>query len=132
TLSLTPYAVSCAASFWLEGLGRPQPGMWIMWIANLVNLAVDLVLVPGHFGLPAMGALGGAWATFTARTFLSFALLAYIARMPDARRLGVFNRAPKDLKAEVAQRRVGYGAGASNAFEVSAFASLNLFAGWIG
>jgi MATE family multidrug resistance protein len=132
TLSLTPYAISCAAAFWLEGLGRPQPGMWIMWAANVVNLMVDLVLVPGRFGLHPMGALGGAWATFTARTFLSLALLAYIARMPDARRLGVFARAPKDLKAEVAQRRVGYGAGASNAFEVTAFASLNLFAGWLG
>jgi MATE family multidrug resistance protein len=132
TLSLTPYAVSCAAAFWLEGLGRPQPGMWIMWGANVVNLAVDLVLVPGRFGLHPMGALGGAWATFIARTFLSIALLAWIARMPDARALGVFTRAPKDLAAEVAQRRVGYGAGASNAFEVTAFASLNLFAGWLG
>lgn len=131
-LSLLPYAVSCAAAFWLEGLGRPAPGMWAMWAANVVNLAVDLVLVPGRFGLHPMGALGGAWATFTARTFLGLVLLIYIARMPDARRLGVFDRAPKDLKAEVAQRRVGYGAGASNFFEVAAFASMNLFAGWIG
>jgi len=132
SLSLIPYAISCAAAFWLEGLGRPQPGMWIMWAANLVNLAVDLVLVPGRFGLHPMGALGGAWATFSARTFLSIALLAWIALMPDARRLGVFTRAPRDLTAEAEQRRIGYGAGASNAFEVTAFASLNLFAGWIG
>jgi len=132
SLSLIPYGISCAASFWLEGMGRPHPGMWIMWAANLINLAVDVVLVPGRFGLTPMGALGGAWATFTARTFLSIALLAWIALMPDARRLGVFTRAPRDLVAETEQRRVGYGAGASNAFEVTAFASLNLFAGWIG
>ncbi len=132
SLSLIPYALSCAASFWLEGMGRPQPGMWFMWAANLVNLGVDLVLVPGRFGLHPMGALGGAWATFSARTFLSIALLSFIALMPDARRLGVFTPAPRDLPAEVEQRRVGYGAGASNAFEVTAFASLNLFAGWIG
>jgi MATE family multidrug resistance protein len=132
SLSLIPYGVSCAASFWLEGIGRPHPGMWLMWAANLINLAVDLVLVPGRFGVHPMGALGGAWATFCARTFLSIALLAWIALMPDARRLGVFTRAPRDLAAETEQRRVGYGAGASNAFEVTAFASLNLFAGWIG
>ena len=131
-LSLIPYGVSCAAAFWLEGLGRPQPGMWAMWAANLVNLGVDLVLVPGRLGLQPMGALGGAWATFIARTFLGVVLLIYIARMPQARGWGVFVRAPKDLKAEVAQRRVGYAAGASNAFEVTAFASLNLFAGWLG
>ncbi len=132
TLSLTPYAVSCAAAFWLEGLGRPQPGMWLMWLANVVNLAVDLVLVPGRFGLHPLGALGGAWATFTARTFLGLALLAWIACMKDARQLGVFSRVVRHRRAEVEQRRVGYGAGASNAFEVTAFASLNLFAGWLG
>jgi MATE family multidrug resistance protein len=132
TLSLVPYAVSCSATFWLEGLGRPQPGMWMMWLANVVNLGVDLVLVPGRFGLHPMGALGGAWATFTARTFLALGLLSYIALMKDARALGVFNKPPRDLNAEVQQRRVGYGAGASNAFEVTAFASLNLFGGWIG
>jgi MATE family multidrug resistance protein len=132
SLSLTPYAVSCAASFWLEGLGRPQAGMWAMWAANAVNLAVDLVLVPGRFGLHPLGALGGAWATFTARTFLSMALLVWIVHMPDARRLGVFTPPPRDRAAEAEQRRVGFGAGASNGFEVTAFASLNLFAGWIG
>ena len=132
SLSLVPYAVSCAAAFWLEGLGRPQPGMWLMWAANALNLAVDLVLVPGRFGLHPLGALGGAWATFSARTFLSVALLVFIARMPDARRLGVFTRVARDRVAEAEQRRVGYGAGASNTFEVTAFASLNLFAGWLG
>lgn len=131
-LSMAPYGISCATAFWLEGLGRPQPGMWAMWGANVVNLAVDLVLVPGRFGLHPLGALGGAWATFTARTFLAVVLLIYIARMRDARALGVFAKPARDLKAEVEQRRVGYGAGASNAFEVTAFASLNLFAGWIG
>lgn len=132
TLSLIPYAVSCAAAFWLEGLGRPQPGMWMMWGANVVNLAVDLVLVPGRFGLHPMGALGGAWATCLARTFLGIGLLIFIASMKDARRFGVFDRAPRDRPAEIEQRRVGYGAGASNVFEVTAFNSLNLFAGWMG
>lgn len=132
TLSLVPYAVSCAATFWLEGLGRPQPGMWMMWLANVVNLGVDLVLVPGRFGLHPMGAMGGAWATFAARTFLAISLLGYIALMTDARALGVFDKPARDRPAEIRQRRVGYGAGASNAFEVTAFASLNLFGGWIG
>ena len=132
SLSLLPYAVSCSAAFWLEGLGRPQPGMWMMWIANLVNLGVDLVLVPGRFGLHPMGAMGGAWATFFARTFLAVGLLIFIATMKEARALGVFHKPDRDRPAEIQQRRVGYGAGASNAFEVTAFASLNLFGGWIG
>jgi MATE family multidrug resistance protein len=131
-LSLPPYAVSVAASFWLEGLHRPGPAAWAMWIANGVNLALDLLLVPGTFGLPALGAVGGGFATLGARTALCLFMLGYIARMGEARALGVFTRAPRDRYAEGEQRRIGFGAGLSNFFEVAAFNSLNVIAGWIG
>jgi MATE family multidrug resistance protein len=129
-LSTTPYALSVAASFWLEGLSRPGPAAWAMWIANAVNLAFDLLFVPGTFGLPAMGAVGGGLATLGARSFLAVALLAYIARMPEARAMGVFGRPPQDGAAEAEQRRIGFGAGLSNMFETAAFNSLNVIAGW--
>ena len=131
-LSLPGYAMSVAAAFWLEGLAKPGPAAWAMWAANAVNLAFDLVLVPGTFGLPALGAVGGAWATTGARTFLALATLGYIAMMPEARALGVFRKPERDRPAEIEQRRIGYGAGVSNFFEVAAFASMNVIAGWIG
>jgi MATE family multidrug resistance protein len=131
-LCLPPTAVGVAASFWLEGLSRPAPAAWLMWAANLVNLVLVLLLTPGTFGLPAMGAVGAAWATAAARSFLALSLLAYIARMPEARALGVFQRPPRDPAAEAEQRRIGLGAGASNFFETAAFASMNVIAGWIG
>lgn len=131
-LSLPGYALSVSASFWMEGLSRPGPGAWAMWIANGINLAFDLILVPGHFGLPAMGAMGGAWATTGARTFLAFAMLGYIALMPEARALGVFDKPERNRAAEAEQRRIGFGAGASNFFEVAAFASMNIIGGWLG
>jgi len=131
-LSLPGYAISVAAAFWLEGQSKPGPAAWAMWIANAVNLALDLLLVPGTFGLPALGAVGGAWATTGARTFLALATLAYIARMPEAKVLGVFDKPERDRPAEAEQRRIGFGAGASNFFEVASFASMNVIAGWIG
>ena len=131
-LSLPGYVLSVSASFWMEGLSRPGPGAWIMWIANGINLALDLILVPGHFGLPALGAIGGACATTGARAFLAIFMLSYIALMPEARALGVFDKPERNRAAEAEQRRIGFGAGASNFFEVAAFASMNLIAGWIG
>ncbi len=131
-LSLPGYALSVSAATWLEGLSKPGPGAWMMWIANAVNLALDLLLVPGAFGLPALGAVGGAWATTGARTFLAAGMLGYIALMPEARTLGVFEKPPRDRAAEAEQRRIGFGAGASNFFEVASFASMNIIAGWIG
>ena len=131
SLSLPPYAVSVAASFWLEGLSRPGPAVWAMWIANAVNLGLNLLLVPGAFGLPAMGAVGGGWATLGARVALCAFMLAYIARMAEARSLGVFRKPAREPAAEAEQRRIGFGAGLSNVFEVAAFNSLNVIAGWI-
>lgn len=131
-LSLPGYALSVSATFWMEGLSRPGPGAWAMWIANAINLGLDLLLVPGTFGLPALGAMGGAWATTGARTFLAVAMLGYIALMPEARTLGVFDKPERNRAAEAEQRRIGFGAGASNFFEVAAFASMNIIAGWIG
>ena len=130
--SLPGITLSVAAASWLEGLSKPGPAAWLMWAANVVNLGFVLVLVPGAFDLPALGAVGGAWATFGARTFLAVVTLAYIAMMPEARALGVFEKPPRNRPAEAEQRRIGFGAGLSNVFEVAAFSSLNVIAGWIG
>jgi MATE family multidrug resistance protein len=129
--SMPSFALSVAASSWLEGLGRMTPPMALMWTANLLNLGIDLVLVPGGFGLPALGAMGATSATFIARTFLALATLAYIVLMPDARALGVFAKPERSRPAEIEQRRIGYGAAASNFFEMSAFSAMNVIAGWI-
>ena len=131
-LSMIPNALSNALSQWLEAIRRPTPAMTMMWLANAVNLAVDLMLVPGHPGVPALGAVGAGFATLGARTFLTLALALYVVRMPDARALGVFDKPARDVASETEQRRVGYGAGASGFFEVAAFSGMNIIAGWVG
>ena len=131
-LSLTPVLLGETLIFWLEGLGRPRPGMWAMLAANIVNLALNLVLVTGSFGLPALGAVGAGWATFGARLTLFGALAFYVLRMPDARAHGVFAPTPREPEAAREQRRVGYGAGASWFVEAGAFVGMNVVAGWLG
>ncbi len=131
-LSLTPYLLGCVLSFWLEGLGRPGPGMRAIWAANVLNLALNPLFVPGTWGLPAMGAVGAGWATLGARTLYVGWLLWHVWRMPDARALGVFGRAPREPDAAREQRRIGYGAGASYLVEAGAFAGMNVVAGWLG
>jgi MATE family multidrug resistance protein len=131
-LSLPVYLVATAAILYLEALGKAGPGLAAMWIANAVNLALDLWLVPGAFGAPPLGAVGAAWGTFGARTVLMVLLLAYIVRLPHARALGLFDR-PRDGRAAAReQRRIGYGAGASQFVEAAAFSGMNVVAGWIG
>lgn len=131
-LSMPFFVIGSACSAWLEGLGRPRIGAVLMWAANLVNLLALLVLVPGTFGLPALGASGAATATLIARALLTLALAVYILRMPEARRLGVFTPAPPAPQAAAEQTRIGLGAGASGFFEMAAFAGMNVIAGWLG
>jgi MATE family multidrug resistance protein len=59
-------------------------------------------------------------------------MLAYIALMRDAHSLGVFAKPERSRALEVEQRRIGYGSAASNFFEMGAFSSMNVIAGWIG
>jgi multidrug resistance protein, MATE family len=107
-------------------------GAVTMWAANLANLALNLLLVPGTFGLPALGAVGAACATFGSRIVMMIILLGWIAMMPGAKGFGLFKRPASDPAAEREQRHVGYGAGASLFVEVAAFSGMNIVAGWLG
>lgn len=131
-LSMPAYLISVAAQFFLEALGKPKPGMWAMWVANGVNLALNLVLVPDLLGIGESGAVASAWATFGARTALAVFLVVYILRLPEARMLGVFDKPHRDVTAEREQRKVGYGAGSSYFIEVGAFAAMTFIAGRLG
>ena len=131
-LSMPAYLVSVAAQFFLEALDRPKAGMWAMWVANGVNLLLNLVLVPDLLGLGMDGAFASAWATFGARLALAVFLVLYIVRLPEARALGIFNRPRRDVAAEREQRKVGYGAGSSDFIEVGAFGAMTFIAGQLG
>lgn len=131
-LSMPAYLISVAAQFFLEGLHRPKAGMVAMWVANIVNLGLNLMLVPDLLGLGVDGAVASAWATFGARMALAVFLVIFILRLPEARALGLFNKPKRDKAVESQQVKVGLGAGSSNFIEVGAFAAMTLFAGQLG
>ena len=131
-LSMPAYLISVAAQFFLEGLHRPKAGMVAMWVANAVNLGLNLLLVPDILGLGLHGAQASAWATFGARMALAIFLVIFILRLPEARAWGLFNKPKRDKAVEREQVKVGMGAGSSNFIEVGAFAAMTLFAGQLG
>lgn len=51
----------------LRGAGDSRTPMVVTAIANVLNVALAYGLIYGHWGLPALGAVGSAWATFFAR-----------------------------------------------------------------
>jgi len=58
----------------LRGAGDSRTPMLVTAFANVINVGLAYGMIYGHFGLPALGAVGSAWATFIARG-LALALL---------------------------------------------------------
>jgi MATE family multidrug resistance protein len=132
TRAMMVFVLATVCIYFLEALKKPIPGMIAMWAANVLNLALDLWLVPGHSGFPVVGAVAAGWATFFSRLFLAVSLLAFIALMPQAKALGIFKRPIDGPNAAREQLRVGYGSGASQFIEIGAFATMTFIAGQLG
>lgn len=124
--------VMLAASFFLEGINRPMPGMVFMLIANVINIFLNWVLVYGHLGFDPMGAVGSAWATSVVRVFLAGALVMYILKMHDHKKFGLLEKIDMRWSKWTQLRRLGYGTGVTNAIEHLGFATLAVFTGWLG
>ena len=67
-----------------QGLGDARTPMVVGLSGNVVNALLGWALIYGHWGLPALGVRGGAYATATSEWLEAFALLALLLR--DTRR----------------------------------------------
>ena len=103
-LSVWPFYVFVVLRQTLQAHHRVLPIGVTIVVANLVNVALNYVWIFGHFGFPAMGVLGSAWATTVSRWLMAAMLLAlgwrtlkpYLAR----RRAESARRAPARAHAE--------------------------------
>ncbi|MBU6406082.1 MAG: MATE family efflux transporter [Alphaproteobacteria bacterium] len=125
-LSLPFHLIYVASAFYLEALRRPLAATVIMWVANVVNLGLNALLIP------SFGAEGSAWATVGARLFLAAALVVWILRLRDARALGVLGGATAPGVSFRALLGVGVAAAVSQAVEAGAFSAMTVIAGRIG
>ena len=118
-----------ATSFFLEGIGRSTPGMVVMALANLLNLALNYLLM---FGPRELGAAGAALATSLTRGFMALAIVGYVLLMPGRRRYGVFGPMAGHWRLEARLARLGWPMALSYGLEHGAFFAAATFAGWLG
>lgn len=75
----TPFLLAYAACRrYLQGMHAVTPVMFALVTANLVNAGANWVLIYGHFGFPAMGIAGAAWATLISRIYMLGVLLVAV------------------------------------------------------
>ncbi len=130
-LGLWPMLLFTATSLYLEGLGRPRPGMVVMLSANLVNAALNALLLFGWWGLPEWGAVGAALATSLTRYLMAAILVGYVLTLgvPSLPGTGLFHDGRRQAGKLV---RLGLPVAGANALESSAFTTMSMFAGWLG
>lgn len=130
TLSLLPLLVFTALRRYLQAFNHVQPIMVAMVSANLINLVADWVLIFGHFGAPALGAVGAGWATLFSRIYMLVVLVLYTVRHARRHDTGLL-RTP--LRIEIGRLwellRLGLPASFQMLLEAGVFTAATLLAG---
>lgn len=129
---LPGYLLFMVSAFFLEGIHRPLPSMYVMVAANVLNFVLNLWFISGGYGVDANGAMGAAWATVIARWFLGITAFLYIWFMTDHALFGIREKVSMGWASWSNQRQLGYATALSIGVETAAFACLNIFAGWMG
>ena len=116
--------VAIASAVYLEGMNRPRVVAASVIFANLLNIFLNWLFIPG------MGARGSALSTTLVRCGLCLVLAGFAWKT---------RRAPSAIVADSAreasrraQWRLGFGAAGTVAAMVILGASLTVFAGWLG
>ena len=81
--SIPPLLLYASFRRYLQGMGVVRPIMVALVLANILNAVANWILIFGHFGAPAMGVRGSAWATVGARVVMAACLLAVISIAND-------------------------------------------------
>jgi multidrug resistance protein, MATE family len=128
--SIPPLLVYSSLRRYLQGMGVVRPVMIALATANVLNVAVNWVLIFGHLGAPAMGVPGSAWATVAARAVMCGFLMAVILYREHGRSPGLFET---PLRIEWTRMRrliaLGFPAASQVTLEVCVFAAATALAG---
>jgi multidrug resistance protein, MATE family len=125
SLSLIPVLYFQAQRQYLEAMGRPWVGTFIMLADVGLNVFLNWVFIWGHWGVPAMGLTGSGVATLLART-LAVTTISFWIRREQAPATGL------EWRRFRAMLVMGVPAAVSLLFEIGAFSVAALLMGTLG
>lgn len=131
--SMLPVSLFFSCKQYCEGLSNTRMALLISLVGNILNIILNYCLIYGKLGLPQMGYLGSAWATFSARLFMGLSFLLLIFYAPLTRELrAVYKQVKINTTDLVSLWRIGWNSAMQFTFEVAAFVLAGLFAGRLG
>jgi len=115
----------------LQALHSVRAVVTVVIAGNVLNAALNWVLVFGHLGVEPMGVSGSAWATAVSRWAMT--LLLFVLGWPVLRSAFVpWRRETFDVAALARMLRLGWPIGLQQVLEFGVFAAIGLMMGLLG
>ncbi len=133
-LSVLPFMAFQTLREVSEGLGYTVGVTVATIIANVVNIALNYILIKGLFGFPPMGVKGSAIATLIARVFMMILLYFILRKHETTKRYVIaFTLKLNELRGKMFSRmlKLGLPTAFQMFFEVTAFAGAAFICGLV-
>ena len=131
--SMIPVSLFFTCKQYCEGLSNTKMALIISVIGNVINIILNYGLIYGKWGLPTLGYMGSAWASFIARMFMGISFLIYIFRSPVTNEIKmVFSQVKLNMSELRELWKIGFNSAMQFTFEVAAFVIAGLMAGSFG
>lgn len=116
-----------------EGLGLTKPGMVFSFIALLLNIPLNYVLIYGKFGFPEIGGVGCGYATAVCFWAMLGMMLLYILKSRAHKKTAIFDHVElPNLRIIAPLMKLGLPIGLAIFFEASIFSVVALLIGKLG
>jgi len=131
--SLIPFLVFQTQRQFCDGLSYTRAAMYIMILANLVNIFFNWLLIYGNWGFPQMELNGAGVSTLLTRIFAAAAMMAYVRYSGRLRKFNI-RFIGFSWHKQTASRllKIGIPTGSQYFFEVGAFSGVAIIVGWLG
>jgi MATE family multidrug resistance protein len=130
---VAPWLVFQLLRNFVSALERPRIVLWLSIAGIGLNALISWSLIFGHFGLPALGLIGGGFGSTITWLILCGALIAVVSVDRKFRRFHLFGHWWRfDRQRTMAMVKLGWPIGATMALEMGVFALAAYFMGWIG
>ncbi len=132
-LSLLPFMFFQTFKQFAEGLSLTKQAMYITISANIVNIALNYILIFGKLGFEPLGLVGAGWATLVSRILMAILMVGFVR----------YNHRFKIYRSFLSVTiwnwltfkqllNLGVPTGFQYIFEVGAFAAAAVMIGWMG
>jgi multidrug resistance protein, MATE family len=131
-LGAIPAIASSALSGFFAGRGDVWPVVWVDFLATLINIVLDYILIFGNLGFPELGISGAAIATDISAVFAFCAFFFLMSKKENSHQYKVF--AGWKFDSELFWRIIRYGlpSGVQFFLDVAGFSVFILLMGRLG